>query len=173
MFRSLRVRMALSHGAVMAVILLVLGGIGQALLSRNLDHSATDQVVNAARSEVDRLVESGSAQNPPDSDVPSQSAIRLAVFLPSGTPVDPDERIPTWLLPQSGRVTDIRASGERVRVVTLPARARGRLIATVVAGRSLEPEEALIHRVRLLLVFGGLAAIAASMAAGWWLAGRA
>ena len=62
MFRSLRVRMALSHGAVMAVILLVLGGIGQALLSRNLDHSATDQVVNAARSEVDRLVESGRSE---------------------------------------------------------------------------------------------------------------
>ena len=55
-----------------------------------------------------------------------------------------------------------------------PARsAAGRLIATVVAGRSLVPERSLLHRVRLLLLFGGAAAVAASLAAGWWLAGRA
>src|SRR5207249_10989203 len=35
------------------------------------------------------------------------------------------------------------------------------------------PERSLIHGVRLLLLFGGLAAVVASLLAGWWLAGRA
>jgi signal transduction histidine kinase len=44
---------------------------------------------------------------------------------------------------------------------------------TVVAARSIAPEEALLHRVRLLLVAGGGIAFAASLGAGWMLAGRA
>jgi signal transduction histidine kinase len=43
----------------------------------------------------------------------------------------------------------------------------------VVAGRSLAPEDALLHRVGLLLIAGGLAGVAASMFAGWLLSGRA
>jgi two-component system sensor histidine kinase CiaH len=174
MFRSLRVRMAVSHAGVIAVILLVLGGIGQALLSHNLDASATNAVMASAREEVARIVEAGSPKNPPDSDVPSRSAIRLEVFLPSGAPLDTDERTIPWLKPYSQTVTDAVAEGEPVRIVTLPARtSTGRLIATVVAGRSLVPERSLIHRVRLLLLFGGIAAVGASTIAGWWLAGRA
>ncbi|MDP9341975.1 MAG: HAMP domain-containing histidine kinase [Actinomycetota bacterium] len=173
-FRSLRVRMAVSHAAVIAVILLVLGGIGQALLARSLDRSATASVLAAAREEVARVVESGSPKNPPDSDVPSRSAIRMELFLPSGRPLDTDERLLPWLRPHPQTVTDVVASGEPVRIITLPARAPGGgLIATVVAGRSLAPERGLIRRVRLLLLFGGAVAVAASMAAGWWLAGRA
>ena len=41
------------------------------------------------------------------------------------------------------------------------------------SGRSLEPEEALIHRVRSLFLWGGVAALAATLFAGWWWAGRA
>jgi two-component system sensor histidine kinase CiaH len=173
-FRSLRVRMAVSHAAVIAVILLVLGGIGQALLARSLDRSATASVLGAAQEEVARVVEAGSPRNPPDSDVPSRSAIRVELFLPSGKPLDTDERSLSWLRPHPETVTDVAASGEPVRIVTLPVRAPGgRLIATVVAGRSLAPERGLIHGVRLLLLFGGAAAVAVSIAAGWWLAGRA
>jgi len=166
--------MAASHAAVIAVILLVLGGIGQALLARSLDRSATSSVLAAAREEVARIVEAGSPKNPPDSDVPSRSAIRAEVFLPSGLPLDTDEPNLSWLRPHPQSVTDVTARGEPVRIVTLQARAPGGgLIATVVAGRSLAPERSLIHRVRLLLLFGGAAAVAVSMAAGWWLAGRA
>jgi signal transduction histidine kinase len=174
LFRSLRVRMAASHAAVIAVILLVLGGTGQALLARSLDRSATAGVLAAAQEEVARIVEAGSPRNPPDSDVPSRSAIRMEVFLPSGQPLDTDEQSLSWLRPHRLPVTDVVARGEPVRIVTLGARGSGGdLIATVVAGRSLAPERALIHRVRLLLLFGGAAAVTVSMAAGWWLAGRA
>jgi signal transduction histidine kinase len=165
--------MALSHAGVLALILLVLGEIGQALLAQNLDRDATADAMSAAQQEVDRLVETGTLQSPPDSDVPSRSVVRLAVFTPAGLPVDNDERIPPWLLPRRQGVVDIVSSGEPVRVVTLDARRDGRLMAIVVAGRSLAPERALVHRVRTLLVVGGLGAIAASLGAGWWLAGRA
>jgi two-component system OmpR family sensor kinase len=49
----------------------------------------------------------------------------------------------------------------------------GTTVAWVAAGRSLEPEEALVHRVRSLFVWGAVAALAAALAAGWWWAGRA
>jgi len=42
-----------------------------------------------------------------------------------------------------------------------------------VAERSLVSERTLVHRVRVLLVLGGIAAVLASMMAGWLLAGRA
>jgi signal transduction histidine kinase len=173
MFRSLRFRMALSHGAVLAVILIVLGGIGQALLARSLDHNVTTSLRDAAATEADRLRESGSLREPPDSDVPSRSAIRVSVFHPNGQPVLDPDALPSWLRPQSTEVTDLTRLGEPVRLVTLPARANGHVIGLVVAGRSLVPEWTLMHRARLILVFGGLAAVLASFLAGWWLAGRA
>src|SRR5205807_2243183 len=77
------------------------------------------------------------------------------------------------LRPHRSEVVDANVRNESVRLVTIPARADGRLVATVVAGRSLLPEQSLIHRVRLLLLFGGIAAVVASLVAGWWLAGRA
>src|SRR5439155_11359004 len=48
MFRSLRLRMALSHGAVLAAIVVALGTAGYALLSRSLDRQATATLTQAA-----------------------------------------------------------------------------------------------------------------------------
>ena len=70
-------------------------------------------------------------------------------------------------------VTDLSVAGEHVRVVTVPARFEGQVIAWVAAGRSLEAEDRLLHQVRLLLLVGGAIAVVASLFAGWWLAGRA
>jgi signal transduction histidine kinase len=173
MFRSLRFRMAASHALVLAVILVVLGGIGQALLARSLDHGVTSSLRDAAAQEVDHLRETGTPQQPQDSEIPSRSAIRVGVFLPGAQGSGNRDSLPSWLAPHHSEVVDVTARGERVRLVTLPAIKDGRLLATVVAGRSLLPEQSLIHRVRLLLLFGGLAAVAASLLAGWWLAGRA
>jgi signal transduction histidine kinase len=70
-------------------------------------------------------------------------------------------------------ITDLTVSGERVRVVAEPAIIDGRTVAWAVAGRSLAAEDALVQRIRSLLLVGGVLAILASLAAGWWLAGRA
>jgi signal transduction histidine kinase len=173
MFNSLRLRLALSHGLVIVAILVVLGGIGQALLARELDRSATREVQVAAAQELDRLTESGTLTNPPDSDLPARSPIRIGVFDPSGRAVDSDETTPSWLHPGRPGVVDIHVDGQPVRTVTAPVVVGGRRIGTVVAARSLAAEATLLHRVRLLLLVGGIAAVAASMIAGWLLAGRA
>ncbi len=173
MITSLRLRLALSHGLVILAILVVLGGTGQALLARELDRSATREVEVAAAQEVDRLSESGTLADPPDSDLPARSPIRIGVFDPTGRAVDSDEHTPAWLRPGVRGPVDVQVAGQPVRMVTAPVVVAGHRIGTVVAARSLAAETSLLHRVRLLLLFGGILAVAASMLAGWLLAGRA
>ncbi len=156
MFRSLRFRMASSHALVLAVILVVLGGVVQFLLARSLIHEA------------------GRLLPPTDSDVPSAAAVQIAVYgAPGDQLVGEPSEIPSWLTHHSEEVTDLRVGGEHVRVVTVPVSSQGSIVGWVVAGRSLLAESDLLHRVRLLLLLGGGAAVAASLGAGWWLAGRA
>ncbi|MFB3739096.1 MAG: sensor histidine kinase [Candidatus Velamenicoccus archaeovorus] len=172
MFRSLRLRIAASHATVLAVILLALGGTGLLLLSRDLDRAVTAQLLSTARQQVQRIEELGRAVPAPDSDVPSAASTQVAVFAPDGTAIREPTEVPPWLSP-GPRTRDRTFEDERVRVVTLEAGPPGSPLAIVVAGRSLQPEAQLLHRVRLLLLSGGLVAVGLSMLAGWWLAGRA
>ena len=174
MFRSLRLRLAVSFAVVSLVILAVFTGLVLILLSRGLDHRATDQLEAEAAAQVQRIQEGGPLVPTSDVDVPSASAIQIAVY-PSGSSQaagDPGEG-PDWLTPYPSRVTDLRVAQERVRVVTLPAFANGAEVAQVVVGRSLEPEEALLDRVRSVFLWGSLVVLLAAAAAGWWWAGRA
>ena len=172
-FRSLRLRMALSHGAVLAAIVLLLGGTGYLLLEHSQSTQATASLMAAAQDERDRVLESGVVSAPVDTDVPSAAATRLALFRPDGTAVGEASDVPPWLRPHPQTVTTVAVLGEPVRLVTLRAAKQGALLAVVVAGRSLAPDEALLERVQLLLLAGGLAAVALSMVTGWFLAGRA
>jgi signal transduction histidine kinase len=174
MFRSLRVRLAISHALVMLVILSIFAGLVSVLLARILDRSATDQLAAGAGAQVERIQEGGGLAPTTDVDVPSASAVQIAVYRAGvDVPVGEPKEIPSWLRPYPARVTDLEVAGEEVRVVTLPAMIGGATVAWVAAGRSLEPEEALVHRVRSLFVWGGVVALAAALAAGWWWAVRA
>ncbi len=174
MFRSVRFRMAVSHGLVLAVILVVLGGGLQLILARRLDTEATDDLYAAASSQVERIREAGMPVAPVDSDVPSAASIQVAVYAaPTDTLVGETPEVPAWLRRYPNRVTDLEVTDERVRIVTIPAVVDGRTVAWVSAGRSLAAEDRLLGRVRLLLVLGGIVAVVASLGAGWWLAGRA
>jgi two-component system, OmpR family, sensor histidine kinase CiaH len=174
MFRSLRVRLAVSYAFVTLVILAVLGTLVLVLLSRNLDHAATDQLEAQAAAQVERIEEGGPLEPTGDVDTPSATAIQLAVYAAGDpNPVGEAKENPSWLRAYPDRVTDLTVAGEQVRVVTLPATTEGRTIALVAAGRSLASEATSIDRVRSLLLWGGLLALGASIAAGWWWAGRA
>jgi signal transduction histidine kinase len=81
--------------------------------------------------------------------------------------------VPAWLQRYPNEVTDTTVDGERVRIVTIPVDIAGAVVAWVSAGRSIAAEDRLIHMVRLLVLFGGAAAVVVSLGAGWWLAGRA
>ncbi len=165
--------MAFSHGAVLAAIIVVLGGIGYLLLEGNLNRQAVDGLTAAAAQQVDRIEEAGRPVAAPDSDLPSSSATKVAVFRADGSIVGEANDVPTWLRPGAAPVVETRVRGEEVRLVTRRAELAAGETAFVVAGRSLEPEDQLLDRVRLLLLAGGVVAVAASMVAGWFLAGRA
>lgn len=174
MFRSLRFRLALSHALVLAVILILLGVTVQFLLARSLNETTTADLLSTANGQVEHIRESGRPVPPPDSDVPSAAGTQIAVFDVGGAFVgEPSEAPPSWLHRYPGAVTDARSAGEPVRVVTIPAQVEGQTVAWVVVGRSTIAEARLLHRVRLLLIIGGSLAVVASLAAGWWLAGRA
>ena len=144
MFRSLRVRLALSHAFVMLVILTILGGLVLLLLARNLDRGATDQLAAEAGAQVERIQEGGAFAPTIDVDVPSASAVQVAVYRPGEqVPVAEPKETPSWLRPYPDRIADLEIAGEKVRVLTLPAVIDGKTVAWVSAGRSLEPEEAL------------------------------
>jgi signal transduction histidine kinase len=172
MFRSLRLKLAASHAAVLLVILLVLGSSGQYLIARRLDAGATRELVDAAHAGAEQLDESSPAQ-PADSDTPSAAAVKLAVFDAAGQLVGDGAEAPPWLVPQKTLVTDVLVAGEAVRLVTVRIERNGATVATIVAGRSLAPEEALLHHVRILMLLGSILAILFSLIAGWWLAGVA
>jgi signal transduction histidine kinase len=173
MFRSLRLRIAASHALVLLVILVGLGLALQFVLARSLDSSATSELVAVARGQVEMIKEAGVAVAPADSDIPSAAGIQVAVWGADGVLHGEASEVPTWLRRFPGPVTNLTVEGEPVRIVTLAARVAGRPVAWVSAGRSLAAEAQLLHRVRLLLLAGGAIAVAASLAAGWWLAGRA
>src|SRR2546425_642422 len=84
MFRSLRLRLAVSHALVLLVILVVLGGLVQFLLARSLDYGATTQLLEQANAQVQRIEEQGAALAPADIDAPSAAAVRIAVYRAAG-----------------------------------------------------------------------------------------
>jgi signal transduction histidine kinase len=174
MFRSLRSRLTFSHALVFAVILVALGFVLQLVLARSLDGGATTELLTAARGQASRIERSAEVLPPFDSDVPSAASLQMAVYAEPGNVYvgEPSEAL-AWLKHYPADTTDLNVSGERVRVVAVPAVVDGRTVAWVVAGRSLAGEDRLVHRVRSLLLAGGALAILASLATGWWLAGRA
>jgi signal transduction histidine kinase len=164
--------MALSHGAVLAAIVVILGGVGYVFLARNLDRQVTADLTQAAGEQADRIREVGRPVPAPDSDAPSATATLVAVFGSDGTVVG-ERDLPSWLRPQRPGLAEATVADERVRLVTIRTPLASGSFVWVVAGRSLEPEDELLDRVRWLLLGGGVLAVALSMLAGWFLAGRA
>jgi signal transduction histidine kinase len=165
--------MAVSHGLVLTLIVLLLGSSAYWLMARELDQAATADVVSAAQAETDRIVDAGRAEVAADDDRPSAAAVRVAVYGPDGRLLAETRHVPGWLRPRTAPVVTVAILGERVRLATSKVSSGGVLLGTVVAARSLAPEDRLLSRFRLLLWVGGLVAVALSLAAGWVLAGRA
>src|SRR5437762_45584 len=128
--------MALSHGGVLLLILVTLGGVGYLLLARSLDRRATATARAAAAQEVDRVSEVGRLSRPPDSDVPSSAEVRLAVYDLRGQTVSEPGEVPSWLRPRRAPVATIPVLGEEVRLVTEPVWIGGERVGTVVAAVS-------------------------------------
>ena len=121
----------------------------------------------AAAGVAEHIQEAGVPVPPPDSDVPSQAGVQLAVYTASSDALVGEPReTPPWLLHYPDPVTDLEVTNERVRVVVLPAMVNGQTVAWVAAGRSMLPEDRLLHRVRWLLLAGAAVAVVVSLGAG-------
>ena len=157
MFRSLRARLTLSYALVFAVTLVALGFTLQLVLTQRLDRGVTNELRTAARAQASRIEEADEVLPPFDSDVPSAASLQTAVYAEPGDVYlgEPAESVP-WLRHYPTDITDLTVSGERVRVVAEPAVIDGRTVAWAVAGRSLAAEDALVQRVRSLLLVGGV-----------------
>ena len=82
MFRSLRLRIALSHALVLIVILLALGLSCQFLLAREPGQRRRRPSSRASpRARSSGSQEAGHAVPPADSDIPSAAGVQVAVFL--------------------------------------------------------------------------------------------
>jgi len=155
---------------VIAVVLVVIGTTGYFVIARSLDRDVTGSLISAASAEVDRIVESGRIVDPPDSDRPSATQTRIAVFTLTGRVRGEAADVPSWLRPHKERVVTSIASKERVRIVTMTASLNGTPAAIVVAGRSLSAEDKLLRELRWVLGLGGALAVLLAFGIGWVLA---
>src|SRR6476660_2671491 len=126
MFRSLRVRLTISHAFVMLVIVSIFAGLVLILLAHILDRSATDQLAAEAGAQAERIQEGGGLAPTTDVDVPAVSADQIAVYrVRVAVAVGERKEIPSGLVPYAERVTDGEVAGESVHDVTLPAMIEG------------------------------------------------
>jgi signal transduction histidine kinase len=167
---TIRVRLALIYvGAILITVALV-GALvwwqfGVAL------RSSLDQTLETRASAVMTAVENNGQAGLQEGDAAGLSGAFVAIFDAKGGTIDATANVPPGFAPPaSGAASaDVVVGTEKYAVHTLTGAGGLR----VVAGSSLAPMQDTLDRLAgSLIVVGGIAA-AASLAGGWWLAGRA
>ena len=188
---SVRLRLTLWYGGVLAGVLLafaaVLYGTMAAAMRTQVDRSLEDAARTAIRSlEAHRfgpflLFEDLSA------DFPELATLDkfFQIFGPSGTITIKSPNLRQHDIPLSRPAIEAAVQGlttfesarypgePPMRLVAVPVRHGDALVNIVQVGTSLEPVEAMLHRLLLILLIAGPLTLAVSLAGGWFLAGRA
>lgn len=181
MFRSLRVRLAITNAAALIVILYVLGGTGLAFLSSSLDRHATEEVEQMVRIERLRLAltdeesftSEGARTYVHSHENPTAATILVGVFDMEGQVLATPDPLPSWLRPYPERIRDVVVvNGDETRFITERAELGDGTPVLIVAARSLERLHQTLDAVRQMLGVGAVLAVALSAFAGWWLSGR-
>jgi two-component system sensor histidine kinase CiaH len=150
---------------VVGLILVVLGGLVYAAMSRSL----LDQVDRDLASRADQAAANLAATAGGGSEEERErygGGVFYLVVAPDGTVLANPQRVDVRALPPFAHPLVVVAS---------PARGRGTLLqgARLVVGESLEPERAALRTLLLILGLGGAAGLLLSFAGAWFLAGRA
>ena len=190
--RSLRLRLAVWHAAVLGLALVALAALTYGLLVRML-HSRADASLLAYADTVARriagvLMQAEVARRPPEpfleNDVRSWGRY-VQVVDPRGAIVARSDALASHPLPVSPEIRLRALRGETcfevitglgehpVRVVTVPVRLGDRVAYLVQAGVSLEGVEATLHRVAMILLVLTPSAFLVALLGGWSLVGRA
>lgn len=198
MTRTLRTRIALLAGGLMAVAFVVLGfylflSLRFQLL-RSLDDSLrlnAEQLLPTIEMENNRFAfaqgdfasqslrqrEGSIRLLSPDGKVWAQQG-SLVLPLPLVLQPDAQGEFVTLTIPDTAPQTENvqgnfqQNAGETVRVFTLPVRIQGQTVAFLQVARSLEPIDEALQTLLMLLLVGAPFLIGAAVGGGYWLAGR-
>lgn len=188
---TLRVRLTLWYGTALALVLAVFAGVLYAEMARELREQVDQSLAEAAAAAVRSIEQSRANPFSQFEDLAAQFP-ELAVvdkffqiFGPTGAITIQSPHIKRQDIPLSqfalgealqGRSVfqSAKFAGESpLRLVTVPIVANGALVNVVQVGTSLQPVEEALHRLLLVLAVMLPVALAVSLAAGWFLAGRA
>jgi two-component system, OmpR family, sensor kinase len=189
--RSLRLRLALWYGALVALALMLFAGLILLLASDAL-YGSVDVAVAAESHGVLAQVQRELTPDPPS--WPAQLTLPgLDAFRDPGVTVEVRDApgqiryrsggAPTLSIPTSA-MSEVRAGqsvwyttrvdGERIRVLVAPVRATagGPVIGTLLVGKSLADVDTTIALLRTLLAALGLVILSGALAGGWGIASR-
>ncbi len=188
---TLRVRLTLWYGTALALVLAVFAVVLYVEMARELREQVDQSLESAAAAAVRSLEQTRHSPFSQFDDLAAQFPDLAVVdkffqfFSPSGAITIQSPHITRHDIPLSrvaleqalqGRSVyqSVRFSGEApLRLITVPIRAGGTLVNIVQVGTSLQPVEEALHRLLLVLAVMLPVALAVSLGAGWFLAGRA
>lgn len=186
----LRVKLTLWYGSVLALILILLGTTLYAVLARELKDQVDQSLEEAGTTAIRSLEQHGFGPFIQFDDLSSHFP-ELAVldkffqiFSPTGRITIQSPNVKSHDVPLSqtaletafsGRATyeSARFPGETLRLISVPIMYQGNLLNIVQVGTSLKPVEEALHRLLAVLLVSLPVALLASLAGGWFLAGRA
>ena len=187
----LRVRLTLWYGTALALVLAVFAGVLYAEMARELREQVDLSLESAAAAAVRSLEQTRNSPFSQFDDLAAQFP-ELAVvdkffqiFSPSGAITIQSPHITRRDIPLSRVALEQALQGRSVyqsvkfigesplRLIAVPIRAGGTLVNIVQVGTSLLPVEETLRRLLLVLAVMMPVALAVSLAAGWFLAGRA
>ncbi len=188
---TLRVRLTLWYGTALALVLAVFAGVLYAEMARELREQVDQSLADAATAAVRSVEQSRTNPFSQFDDLAAQFP-ELAVvdkffqiFSPAGAITIQSPHIKRHEIPLSRMALEAALAGRTIfqsikfagesplRLMTVPIAADGALVNIVQVGTSLQPVEETLHRLLLVLAVLLPVALAVSLAAGWFLAGRA
>jgi len=187
----LRVRLTLWYGSALASVLIIFSVVLYVIIARNLRDAVDQSLEETATTAVRSLEERGFLPLLDEDELLSQfpELARIdkffQIFSPSGTITIRSPNIKQHDVPLSRIALQTTFNGQTIlesakypnepplRLISVPINYRGRLLYIVQVGTSMESIEDTLDRFLLLLIVAVPVALTVSLAAGWFLAGRA
>ena len=187
----LRVRLTLWYGSALAMVLITFSVVLYVLTARNLRDDVDQSLEETATAAVRSLQERGFLPLIDEEELLSQfpELARIdkffQIFSPSGTITIRSPNIRQHEVPLSRTALEATFKGQTIlesaryphepplRLISVPIIHRGNLLYIVQVGTSMESIEDTLRRFLILLIVAMPIALAVSLAAGWFLAGRA
>lgn len=187
----LRLRLTLWYGSALALVLLVFSVVLYAVMARNLRDAVDQSLEETAMAAVRSLEERGFLPLLDEEELLSQfpELARIdkffQIFSPSGTITIRSPNIKQHDLPLSRVALEATFNGNKLfetakypnepqlRLISVPINYRGRLLYIVQVGTTMESIENTLEYFLIVLIVAIPVALAVSLGAGWFLAGRA